>query len=141
MRNQITDLRLHRIGNMMRIIRENQTRFEQDLKTLGIKRMQHRLRSSMHLIEDRYLCLRSITRVMVGIPYKFGLVEETIPAEIIHNIRVVDHISTVIRRRIWWEMLDIVLLGFMQHWITGKQITGHMLSTWMVSFVNKLFLF
>jgi len=68
---------------------------------------------------------------MVGIPYKFGLVEETIPAEIIHNIRVVDHISTVIRRHLWWEMLDIVLLGFMEHRITGKQITVHLLSKWM----------
>jgi len=53
-------------------------------------------------------------RVQVVILCSVGLVEESIVGDIFHNIRVVDHRSMVCMRHRQWEMLDRVLLRFMQ---------------------------
>lgn len=53
-------------------IEENEARSEQDLKRQVTKRKKPHLRSSMHLIEDRYFGLNRI-RVIVGSPYGVGI--------------------------------------------------------------------
>jgi len=82
----------------MRRINENGIRSEQDLRTHVTKRMQDRLRSSMHITECRYFNSRRKIRVMVGIPCSVGLVQESIRGDIFHNIRVVDCRSKVLKR-------------------------------------------
>jgi len=91
--------------------KKNRTINEQKLKIQVTKRMQPCIGSSMHLIEDMDFSMRSRTRVMVRSPYNVRLVEERIARDILHNIRVVDRISTMHRRHIWWGMLDIILHG------------------------------
>ena len=78
----------------MQGIKENGTINEQDLRVQIIKRMLHHIISSMHQIEDKDIDLRSTIRNLCGV----GLVEEIIIGDIVHNIRVVECRSTVIRR-------------------------------------------
>lgn len=106
-------MKLSKIGKVMVRIRENGIRSEQDLRTQVTKRMQHYLRSSMHLTKGKDFSLRSRKRVMVGSLYNVGLAAKIIAGEIVHNIRVVDRKSTVLRRHKQWETLDKVFLRFM----------------------------
>lgn len=74
-------------------INGNGIRSEQDLRTQVTKIMQHHLKISMHLIEDRDFSLRSRGSVMVGNLYSVGIVMESIIGDIVHRIRVVCLIS------------------------------------------------
>lgn len=113
MSNQSRDLRLRKFGKLMKRIKENGIINEQNIGTEVTKRMQHHLRSSMPLTEDKDFGLRIITRVMAGSPCSFGLVEESIAKEIVHSIRVIDRRSIVQRKRRQWGMLDKVFHGSM----------------------------
>lgn len=52
---------------------------------------------SMHLIEDMDFGLRRRTWMMVRRHCSVGIVEESIAGEIVHNIRVVDQRSRVLK--------------------------------------------
>ena len=52
----------------------------------------------MHPIEDRDFSMKKRIMKIVGNLYSVVLVEESIIREIFHNIRVVDCISTILRR-------------------------------------------
>ena len=108
MRNQSAYLRLNRIRKLVIGIKGNGIRSEQDLGTQVTKRMQHYLRISMHLTEDRDFDLRSRRRLMVGKFYIVGLVVERIIEEIVYNIRVVGLRSIVHMKHEQWGMLDRV---------------------------------
>jgi len=75
-----------------------------------------KFKSLMNLIKGRDFSLRRRTRVHDGRHYSIGLVGKIIVGDIVHNIRMVDRRSTVLRKRRWWGgMLDKVFLLFMQH--------------------------
>jgi len=84
----------------------------------------------MQLIEDMDLNLKSITRVMTESLCNVGLVVENIARDIIHSIKVIDLIFTVLKRQRQFEMLSRAFLKFMQHWIIGRLIIMHLLSRW-----------
>ena len=92
----------------------------------------------MHLTKDMDFNLRSRIRMKVERLFSVGLVQESIIGEIVHNIRVVYHISTMLRRHRQWEMLGRVFLGSIQRWITSRQIIMHLSLRWMVSFCDQV---
>ena len=67
MSSQSTSFNLSVTGKLMRRQKENGLRSEEDLRMQVIRRMWDPIRSSIQLIKDMGISLRSGTRVMVGV--------------------------------------------------------------------------
>jgi len=80
-------------------------------------------------------------KVMVQDGRSVGHVVRGILRGFVHGIRVVCLIFLMHRKHEQLEMLGRAFHGFMQRWITSRQITRQLLSRWTVSFVIKLFPF